>query len=338
MKIDNITGFATESILAVPLHAKNRLIGVLEVINKEDKTVFTEKDTMLLSIYATHAAVAIENARLYGELKKQLDEQKKMEKYFADVEKFRALGQISAEVTHDFNNLLGVIMGNAETALYSFENKEKLKNSIEQVLKASDRAKNLVNQIQTFSLQTGQIKIPVQIEQVLAEVLKLLKATMPASIEIRQEIGPNAGTMLADPTQIHQILMNLLTNAQHAIGDKGGMIRLVLSGFELSENNVASWPELRPGSYVKLSISDDGCGLDAETLGKIFEPYFTTKEKGVGTGMGLAVVHYIIHNLGGAIRVYSEPFQGSTFELFLPTVDVNIETKTEKSDAVPIGG
>jgi signal transduction histidine kinase len=137
---------------------------------------------------------------------------------------------------------------------------------------------------------------------------------MPASIEIRQKIGPNAGTILADPIQNLQIWMNFLTNAQHAIGGKGGMIPLVLSVIELSGNEVVACPELRPGPYMKLSISDDGGGMEAGNLNKIFKPYFTTKGKGVGTSMGLAVVHNIVHNLG-EISVYSKPSQGSTFDL-----------------------
>jgi len=335
--VDKMTGFITKSILAVPLKAKAKLIGVLEVINKEDGTSFTEEDALLLRIFASQAAMAIENARLYGELKDQLEESRRMEKELADSEKFRALGQLSAGVAHDFNNILGAIMGYAEMAVYDIEDRNQVRLSLEQVLKASGRAKDLVNQILAFSRQSEPKKIPVKSDQIVKEALKLFRASLPTTIEIRHEIASDAGKILADSTQIHQVLMNLCANALHAIGEKEGMLDISLASEELSPGDTTAYPDLSPGPYVKMCISDNGCGMDQCTLDQIFEPYYTTKEKGVGTGMGLAVVHGIVKSHGGAISVCSEPDKGTTFEILFPKIDLEIEDKAEVIETLPTG-
>ena len=335
--IDKITGFETKSILAVPLKAKAKLIGVLEVINKEDETAFTEQDALLLTIFASQAAMAIENARLYGELKDQLEERNKMERELADSEKSRALGQLSAGVAHDFNNILGAIMGYSEMSLYNIQNERQVQRNIEQVLKASNRAKDLVKQILAFSRQSKQEKIPVQSNQIVEEVLKLFRATLPSTIVIDHSITPDAGTILADSTQVHQVLMNLCTNAYHAIGEKGGAVGVTLAALELDASEVNAYAGLKPGPYVKICINDDGCGMDQCTMEQIFEPYFTTKEKGVGTGMGLAVVHGIVKSHGGVITVRSEINKGSTFEVMIPKIDLEVEEEEEILESLPTG-
>lgn len=336
-EIDKMSGLETKSILCVPLKAKTKLIGVLEAINKADDTVFNKEDAFFLSIFAHQAAIAIENARLYGELKDRLEEARQMQAKLARSEKFQALGQMASGVAHDFNNILSAIMGYAEMAQYDIPEENRSRRSIEQVLKASNRAKDLVKQILAFSRESEQELRPIQVHHIVKEALKLLRASLPTTIDIRQNISAHGTTVLADPTQIHQILMNLCTNAHHAMREKGGVLEVDLAPVELDGNEMAANPDLEPGSYLKLSISDTGHGMDSSTLERIFDPYFTTKEKGVGTGMGLSVVHGIVQSHGGGVKVFSEPGKGTTFDVLFPRIEKEIEYKTEALEPLPLG-
>ena len=335
--IDKISGLETKSILCVPLKAKTRLIGVLEVINKDDGSAFTKEDALFLSIFAHQAAVAIENARLYGELKDQIKEARQMQTKLASSEKFQALGQMASGVAHDFNNILSGIMGYAEMALYDIPEKSRARKSIEQVLKASNRAEDLVKQILAFSRQSDQERKPIQVHHIVKEALKLVRVSLPTTIDIRQNISTHGTTVLADPTQIHQILMNLCTNAHHAMREKGGVLEVSLAPVELDKTEVDDYPDLKPGSYLKLSISDTGDGMDSSTMQRIFDPYFTTKEKGLGIGMGLSVVHGIVKRHNGAIKAFSKPGKGTTFHVLLPRIEKEIEYKTEALEPLPLG-
>lgn len=315
-EVDSAVGFETESLLCVPLKARRKLIGVLEVVNKRDASGFTEKDALLLSIFGSEAALAIENARIYGKLKQQLIENKRIERELAESEKFRALGQMSAGVAHDFNNILSAILGYADIAMFSLDDPSRIKESLEQVLKACKRAKELVSHILAFSRHSQQERLPVQLGQIVQEALKLLRASIPSTIDIQIHIEPDSGAILADPTQIHQVLMNLCTNAYHAMENGGGILSISVAPVEITEELAEAKTDLRPGPYVKLSVIDNGCGMDDSILNQVFEPYFTTKEKGVGTGMGLAVVHGIVRGHGGAITASSTPGEDHPLKCF----------------------
>jgi signal transduction histidine kinase len=319
-EIDRKTGIETKSILAVPLKAKSKLIGVLEVVNKTDGTPFTEEDALLLSIFASQAAMAIENARLYGELKSEYERRSRMEREMGETDKFRALGQLSSGIAHDFNNFLGGIRGLAEVTLLHLQGAERVKQSVEQIVQATDRARELVDQILVFSKQGIKGKVKVPISQAVQESVEFIKSMMPPKIEIRLDIAPDAGVVLGSPTQINQILMNLCINASHAMKEKKGVLGISLAPVETKTRDESSGRSLEPGSYAKLSVCDNGCGMDDRTLKQIFEPYFTTKEKGLGRGLGLAVVHGIVKGHGGSISVTSEPGKGSTFEILFPRV------------------
>lgn len=318
-EIDRITGAETKSILAVPLKAKTKLIGVLEVINKADGTSFTDDDALLLSIFASQAAMAIENARLYGELGEEYEKRSRMERELAEVEKFRALGQLSSGIAHDFNNFLGGIKALAEISILHLDDPERVKQSMEQILQASNRARELVNQILVFSRQGNEEKVEVPIRQVVLEALQFIKATLPSTIEVRLHLESDAGVVLANPTQIHQVLMNLCINSSHAMKNKG-ILEISLASVEVKHPEGTFSPDSRPVSFVKLSVTDNGCGMDDCTMKQVFEPYFTTKEKEFGTGLGLAVVHGIVKGHGGSIHVSSEPGKGTTFDILLPRV------------------
>ena len=194
-------------------------------------------------------------------------------------------------------------------------------NSLEQVLKAGIRASDLVKQILTFSRQTVQEKTPVKVQTIIKEALTLLRASIPTSIEIKQNIDPDCGSVFANPTQIHQILINLCTNAYYAMRTTGGVLGISLESLEITGNDVNRLLELAPGQYVRLTVSDTGHGMDKAVLERIFEPYFTTKPLGEGTGMGLSVVHGIVKSYQGHVSVYSEPGIGTLFNVYLPVIN-----------------
>ena len=197
----------------------------------------------------------------------------------------------------------------------------RIRGDIEQVLKASRRAKDLVKQILTFSRQDKSEDIPLQPAMIVREAIKMLRSSLPTTIDIRQELDPESGLILADPTQIHQILMNLCTNAFHAMEETGGILSITLKKKILSPDDLSLEPSIQPGQFVQLSIGDTGAGINPEIQDKIFDPYFTTKAVGKGTGMGLAIIHGIVKNYGGVISCRSQPGKGSIFDIYLPVIE-----------------
>jgi PAS domain S-box-containing protein len=252
---------------------------------------------------------------------RDISDRKKMEKRIRQAQKMEAMGTLAGGIAHDFNNILGVIFGCTELALMHSPENSRGSQHMRQVLKAAHRATDLVQQILVFTRRREMGKQPLRLSLVLKEVSKMLRATLPATIEIRQEIDRNSGMTLADPAQIHQILMNLGTNAAHAMQDTGGVLQLKLKNVQLDGDEVHMLGDPGPGSYLKLTVGDTGHGMDRATLARIFEPYFTTKNPNEGTGLGLAVVMGIVKGYGGAISVQSEPGKGSRFHLFLPKTD-----------------
>ena len=247
-----------------------------------------------------------------------ITEQKKYEERLRQAQKMEAVGTLAGGIAHDFNNILNAIIGYAE--LIRPEVQGKAEDYTEEVLQAGRRAAGLVRQILTFSRQAEQEYQRFYIQFVLKEALKLLRPTLPATIEISQNIDKDCPEILADPTQVHQVIMNLCTNAYQAVGDKGGRLDISLEQLTLGGGDLNLAGEMAPGSYVVLTVSDTGCGMDRQTREKIFEPYFSTKKDQGGTGLGLAVVHGIITDCGGSIFVYSEPGRGTTFKVYLPAV------------------
>jgi len=209
--------------------------------------------------------------------------------------------------------------------------------NIDQVLRAGHRAKDLVKQILAFSRKSEQDKNIISLTPIVEEALKLLRASLPTTIEIRQNVEPNLDAIFADPTQMHQVMMNLCTNSAHAMGDTSGILNVELHNVDLNLKKSAQYPELNPGPYVKISISDTGHGMDSETRDRIFDPYFTTKEQDKGTGMGLAVVHGIIKGHGGGIRVQSKPGKGTRFDILFPVMGKQMESETKELKALPTG-
>ena len=245
-------------------------------------------------------------------------ERRRMGDQLAQAQKMEALGNLAGGIAHDFNNILTGIIGYVELAKARLPGRHPAADDLDHVLRASERAKDLVRQILTFSRKRAPEKNPIALEPVIRDTLKLLRAVVPATIEIRAELSPNTGTVLADPTQVHQALLNLATNAVHSMGTTTGQIRVSLQNFEVLPDFAVIHPPLRPGSHVCLSVTDTGHGMDSATLKRIFEPFFTTKAPGEGTGLGLAVVQAIVQNHDGILCVESEVNLGSSFRIYLP--------------------
>ena len=244
---------------------------------------------------------------------------KEIEKELRQAQKMEAIGTLAGGIAHDFNNILTAIVGFSQLAKRLAKDDPKVTGYLEKVITSSRRAENLVMQILTFSRMTEQEKKPLQLSLIIKEVLQMLRHTIPSTIEIKSNIQ-SQGTAMADPTQIHQIVMNLSTNAYHSMRETGGTLAVSLTEVELTAKDYPL-EDIVPGKYLRLEISDTGVGMDAETRAKIFEPYFTTKEAGKGTGLGLAVVHGIVSDHNGHITVYSEPGKGSTFHVYLPLIE-----------------
>ena len=320
-KIDKMSGFETKSILCVPLKAKTKLIGVLEAVNKADGSSFTEEDALLLGIFAFQAAMAIENARLYAELKDRLKEEILMQKKLTESEKFRALGQMASGLAHDFNNLLMGIQGNASLMLLDIDSShphyERLKNIEESVQNGAGVTKQLLG----FTMGEKQEIKPVDLNEIVEKTTTMFGRTKK-EIEIHKKYQKDIRTVEVDQGQIEQVLLNLYVNAWQAMPG-GGELYLQTENVTLDEEYVKPL-DVRPGNYVKISATDTGVGMDEATQQRIFETFFTTKNMGIGTGLGFASAYGIIKNHGGIVNVESKKGEGTTFTMYLPASEKEV--------------
>ena len=290
------------------------------------------------------AMLAATNEELRQEIKahQQLDQEKKqLEDQLRQAQKMEAIGTLAGGIAHDFNNILAAIMGHSELALMQLDQKEDAEKYISEVLNASDRAKDLVSQILSFSRHGDQELKPLQISTIVSEALRLIRSTLPTTIRIVKSIENQNSIVVGNATQIHQIVMNLCTNAAHAMQAGGGKLSISLKAVEIKANEAGSSlpasKKLGPGQYVNLVVADTGHGIPAHLLNRIFDPYFTTKEKDVGTGLGLAVVHGIVQNHGGSIEVRSEQGKGTVFDIYLPRIESHVKSDIDTLQAIPEG-
>lgn len=268
---------------------------------------------------------------------RDLSREKGIENQLRQAQKMESIGTLAGGIAHDFNNILGGIMGYIDLMLEDTEPGSYLHEDLTEMRNACTRGKDLILQILTFSRQDKTQKIPVQFHPIVSESLKLLRAIIPSNIEIHCHVDKNAPAVMADATQVHQIMMNLCTNAYHAMTGENDIIEVTLEVCMLSEESVGNVPNLPFGKYVALRIRDNGTGMDEGTVARIFDPFFTTKSQGKGTGMGLAVVHGIVQNHGGDILVESETGKGSCFHLFFPAWEEQVEEEEGRTINRPIG-
>jgi PAS domain S-box-containing protein len=296
------------------------------------RTATRKKDGGLLQADATVSPIFDQagNPMGYVFVKRDVTEQIKTETMFRQSQKMEAIGTLAGGIAHDFNNILSAIFGFAEIAKLETPESSGAYRSLGKILEAAGRARDLVKQILTFSRQTEMKPHPIQPRIIINETIKLLEASLPSTIEIRTNLQAEEA-VLADPTSIHQIIMNLCTNAGHAMRKNGGILDISLIAVDLDQDFARIHPQIRPGQYLRLNISDTGHGMTRDVKERIFDPFFTTKGEGEGTGMGLSVVHGIVRSLGGTIAVHSEPGKGSTFSVYLP---VHAQRKIKKNAEV----
>ncbi len=268
-----------------------------------------------------------------------VEHRKRMEEAQLRSQKLEALGTLSGGIAHDFNNMLLVIAGNARMAADTLDKAHPAQTALTEITQASARATDLVRRILAFSRPQTTRHKHIQLQPVIAEALTFVRSTLPAMIEIRSQFATDATLVAADTTQIHQVVVNLATNAAHAIGSQDGVIEVVLDSLELTAQMPACGPDLRPGPYARLTVRDNGVGMTPEVMARIFDPFFTTKPLGQGTGLGLSIVHGIMLSCGGAVRVQSTVGSGTSFQLYFPAiVDAEAPDATGKHQALPGDG
>jgi PAS domain S-box-containing protein len=313
------------SIIVLPLTMEGETIAILDILS-EEVNAFDSEEIQLLEELANNVSQGMAILRERAQRRQALAEKTKLEKQLRQAQKMEAIGTLAGGIAHDFNNILTAIVGYSELILMNLDQKQDfqiIENHLQGVLQAGNRAKDLVQQILTFSRKQEQENQPVQVSLIIEETVKLLRASLPTTIEIRASIDPQCGTVLADPTQIHQVVMNIGTNAYQAMREDGGLLEVSLAPVKVDAGLASTHPHLHAGSYLRLRVQDTGHGMEPEVLERIFEPYFTTKGLAEGTGLGLAVVHGIVSGLGGAILVDSQIGKGTTFQVYFPHLGSN---------------
>ncbi|HEY7495164.1 MAG TPA: ATP-binding protein [Candidatus Tectomicrobia bacterium] len=329
--LERLTGYSKTELLGQPsiiLYTPDVVPEVLqrrrealsgEYVPPYTQTQFRHKNGQCVPVEIS-AATLFQAGRTVGRVivARDMTERLHLETQLRRAQKMEAMGALAGEIAHDFNNILTAMLGYTELTLGDISPGSRAWRNLQEVWIAGQRAKALVQQILTCSRQTEPERQPLQLHLLVREVLKLLRAALPTTIEIRQELDENAGMVLADSTQIHQVLMNLCTNAGHAMQQTGGVLTICLSAYQVAADTAPPYPDMAPGPYLRLTVQDTGHGMTPEILERIFEPFFTTKSVGEGTGMGLAVVHGIVTSHGGAVTVDSTPGQGTTVVVYLP--------------------
>ena len=302
------TGYA--SVTVIPISYRGKILGAVHLADRQKAKVPWKMVEFIESIQP-----------LIGEAIHRLDleeEGERLEQQLRQAHKMEAIGTLAGGIAHDFNNILAAIIGFSEMARDKTPEESPARRHMERVFDAGIRGRDLVKRILTFSRKAEQEKQPLRLAAVVEETLKLLRASLPTTIDIRMNLQSEPGFVLADPTQVQQVVMNLCTNAAHAMRRTGGNISIDLTGFSFSSPEDAPDPTMSPGLYARLSVTDTGEGMPPAVFGRIFDPFFTTKAQGEGTGLGLSVVHGIVASHGGTITVSSEQGKGSTFNVYLP--------------------
>ncbi len=299
------------------------------LINKKKDNSFYNEEANISPVINSQGKIVN-----YVAVKRDITETLKTEAQVHQLQKMQAIGVLAGGIAHDFNNILAIITANSEMALEDVPENSEPHYSLQQILQAALRAKNLVQQIFVFSRRTDTELIPLSLSPLIKESIKFLKSTKPKNIEILHNLKADSGSVFCEPNQIHQILMNLSTNALCAMGADNGTLKISLDELTLSTNDI---PDLDPGSYLKLSVSDTGHGISPENLGKIFDPYFTDKAVNEASGLGLSVCHGIVNSLKGKITAESTVGKGSVFSIFLPRAETDMPEQIETNKTIQMG-
>jgi len=272
-----------------------------------------------------------------SERKQSEEEKDKLQAQLNQAQKMEAIGVLAGGIAHDFNNILAAIIGYSDMAREDVSPDSPIAKDLDRVLTSAHRAKELVKQILAFSRQSTVDRMAIKIQPLIKESLKMLRASLPSTIAIKEDISPQCGAILADPTQIHQIVMNLCTNAFHALETTGGLLSIEVNTASIDSQTSLDGRDIPPGEYVELTVSDTGTGIGPDVIDKIFDPYFTTKDIGKGTGMGLSISHGIIKSYGGAITVESTLGQGTAFHIYFPVIAEESIKESEEPQKAPHG-
>ena len=318
-----------ERFLTVPVQGDQEFLGRILLANPGRD--YNVDDLAVIERLAELYALAILNQRA-------ADERELLAAELRHTQKLEAIGTLAGGIAHDFNNILSAILGYSELAKDEVPEDSQIGKDLDEVINAGRRARELVKQILTFSRQTEQEKRPLQLSHLLKEACKLLRSTVSSSIDIAQNIDDSSAKVLADPVQIHQLLMNLATNAVEAMGEKGVLEVSLTDKVVREDEDLSAWPNnLVPGRYVALAVRDNGPGIDQTTIARIFDPFFTTRDVGRASGMGLPVVMGIVQNHKALITVESEPAHGCLFQVFFPAFEEVAQVEAEDSPILPSG-
>jgi signal transduction histidine kinase len=299
--------------LHLEMTARQRTAAELALVRDRLEERVVERTTELSAVNDSLRQAMAE--RLHAE-----QAQRQLEVQLREAQKMQAIGTLAGGIAHDFNNILTVILPSARMALADSTGNPKVQEDLEQVIQAAERARSLVKQILAFSRHETIERQVVNLAALVQETNKMLRAALPTTTELVLSLEPNLPAVLADPNQVHQVLMNLCTNAQQALRSRPSRIELGLCAMNLNADEVSSLPGLLPGPPARLTVQDNGMGMSEEVKRQIFDPFFTTKAPGEGTGLGLALVHGIVKGHEGAIRVHSRVGEGTRFEIFLPAL------------------
>jgi len=316
----------------------------VEHLNTELTAEITERQSAEAALRLAHEALeervqerTAELATTLEQLQAEMVERQRLTEELRQVQKMEAVGRLAGGVAHDFNNILAAMIGYTELATHNMPVSSPAWHQLREVLRAGQRAKALVQQILTFSRRTEQAHTPVQFPPLVEEALALLRASLPSTIEIRQYIDPEAGAVLADPTQLHQVVLNLCANAEYAMRQTGGVLEVRLEAVDVDTALAAPYPTLHLGRHVRLTVRDTGQGMPPDVVERIYDPFFTTKAAGEGTGIGLSVVHGIVANHGGTITVESQVGHGTTFMIYLPCIPWDMAGEVQAEESLPHG-
>ena len=319
-------------VLVVPLRVGERITGVLNI---RARRRFTRRDQDIAEAFADQAAIALENSRLYQELRGAFDELSQTQNQLAQAQKMEAIGLLAGGIAHDFNNLLMVITGRSDLRLLTLKPEDPVRQDLELIRHTGRRAAELTRQLLAFSRKQVLQPKTLNLNAMVESLATMLQRLIGEDIDLRASLDPRLGSVQADPGQIDQVIMNLAVNARDAMPG-GGQLIIETSNVELDAASLRGRVGVRPGPHVMLAVTDTGCGMDGATRARIFEPFFTTKGVGKGTGLGLSTVHGIINQSGGTIWVYSEPGKGTTFKIYLPRTTGPIEGSGPDADTAPL--